>query len=55
MARESKGKNRPGTSSIGPIKPDTPLYRLLEMIARKIAKPVDINAPPERKRRRKRQ
>ena len=54
MAQKPKSKKRPVVSNSGPIKPDTPLYRLLEMIAREIAKHMDTDATPVSKRSRNR-
>ena len=55
MTQKPKSRKRSVASNSGPIKPDTPLYRLLEMIAREIAKRMDADTPPASKRPRKRQ
>jgi len=41
MVQKPKGRRHTQASNSGPIQPGTPLYRLLEMIARQIAARTD--------------
>jgi hypothetical protein len=44
MPKETKRRDRIMTVNCGPIKPDSPLHRALEMIAREIAKDLETEA-----------
>jgi hypothetical protein len=44
MPKEPKRRDRKATANYGPIRPDSPLYRALEMIAREIAKDLETEA-----------
>ena len=49
MSPKSKASKSTNVAKVGPVKPGTPLYRALEMIAREVAKGLD-DRPPPRKR-----
>jgi hypothetical protein len=46
-----KDRKSRGTTKVGPIKPGSPLYRALEMIAREVAKGLDAGGASEGNRR----
>lgn len=45
MAQRTTSRTSTAAVTVGPVKPGTPLYRALEMIARAIAKKLD-ECPP---------
>jgi hypothetical protein len=53
MAQPPRGRKTKPTVQDGPVKPDSPLYRALQMIAREIAKDRENNVPLKSARRRK--
>lgn len=46
MPPKSTATKSTNAAKVGPVKPGTPLYRALEMIAREIAKGLDDRPPP---------
>ncbi|MEN6495884.1 MAG: hypothetical protein ABFD16_16505 [Thermoguttaceae bacterium] len=51
MSGNPKDRKVRGTTKVAPIKPGSPLYRVLEMIAREVAKGLDGGrASPENRR-----
>jgi hypothetical protein len=51
MSRNPEDRKSRGTTKVGPIKPGTPLYRTLELIAREVAKRLDAGGASEGNRR----
>jgi hypothetical protein len=50
MTKQPKGPRTKTRALDGPVKPGSPLYRALEMVAREIAKSLESNVSPKGKR-----
>jgi len=55
MRQDPKSRKPAATAIPGPIKPDSPLYRALQLIAGEIANRIETTPPPVTKRRRRRE
>jgi hypothetical protein len=48
MSEKPTKRKTKNTSKDGPVKPGTPLYRALEMVAHEVAKKLEAKSRPER-------